>query len=153
MGKSYEDYEKLGKEEVSRQKGHIFMLMVLILSFLVGFASPYVYYYVNPPTYYDHGWWTEELKIISVTFPSSSSAQISVTNTGVNTLTISTVTIDDYPQTAAYGGSIGTDGSLQKGLSGTITISGWTWHSGTRYTFAVITTRGDKYTYTTTAAP
>ena len=95
----------------------------------------------------------EELKIISVTFPSGSSAVISVTNTGANSLTISGVTIDDAAKTPAYGGSIGTDGSLAKGQSGTVTISGWTWTSGYKYTFALLTTSGNKYPYTTTARP
>ena len=96
---------------------------------------------------------TEGLKIISVTFPSSSSAVISVTNTGPNALTILYVTIDYATITPAYGFFIGTNGTLAYGVSGTITINRWTWTAGYTYTFAIITTSGNKYTYTTTATP
>ena len=98
---------------------------------------------------------TEELKIISVTFKPGN-ATISVTNTGANSLTISSVTIDDAAATVVtngWGGSISTsDHSLAKGLSGTITVS-HAWQSGYKYTYAVLTTSGNKYTYTTNAAP
>lgn len=96
---------------------------------------------------------TEELRIISVTFPTNQ-AVITVTNTGPNALTITSATVDDALQgTIAYGGAIGTDGTLGKGGTGTVTISGWNWVSGYKYTFAVLTAAGNKYTYTTTAAP
>jgi flagellin-like protein len=95
---------------------------------------------------------TEELKIISVTFPSANETKISVTNTGADTLTVSSVTVDDVEKTSlTYGGSFATDHSLPKGESGTIEITGWTWTSGAKYTFAVLTSGGNKYTYTTTA--
>jgi len=101
---------------------------------------------------------TEELKITSVTFSGTSPNKqtvIAVTNTGASALTISSVTVDDVTKTATYGGSLGSDGSLAKGASGTITIaqSQFNWTSGYKYTFAVLTTSGNKYTYTTTAAP
>jgi len=97
---------------------------------------------------------TEELKITSVTFPTSSTAKISLTNTGANSLTVSSVTIDDVEKTnLTYAGSFGSDHSLAKGASGTITITSWAWTSGYKYTFAVLTTSGNKYTYTTTATP
>jgi len=94
---------------------------------------------------------TEELKITGVTWQTGN-ATISVTNTGANALTISSVTVDDVAKTPTYGGSIGSDGSLAKGASGTIRVS-FSWTSGYKYTFAVLTTSGNKYTYTTTAAP
>jgi len=99
---------------------------------------------------------TEELKITSVTFQAGSGnvtdrATISVTNTGANSLTISSVTVDDVAQTPTYGSTI-SGGVANKGVSGTITIS-FDWTSGYKYTFAVLTTSGNKYTYTTTAAP
>jgi len=101
---------------------------------------------------------TEELKITSVTFSGTSPSKttvIAVTNTGANALTISSVTVDDVSKTATYGGSIASDGSLAKGASGTITIaqSQFNWTSGYKYTLAVLTTSGNKYTYTTTATP
>jgi flagellin-like protein len=96
---------------------------------------------------------TEELKITGVTFPLANQTVISVTNTGADTLTISAVTVDDASKTPVYGSAIASDGSLAKGASGTITINGWTWTSGYKYTFALLTTSGNKYTYTTNAAP
>ena len=95
---------------------------------------------------------TEELKITGVTFPTNTTAVIACTNTGADTLTVSAVTIDDVSATPTYTGDFATDGSLAKGESGTITVDlGWT--SGYKYTFALLTTSGNKYTYTTTAAP
>lgn len=94
---------------------------------------------------------TEELKITSVTF-ATGNATIYVTNTGANSLTVSSVTIDDVAATPNYGGSFGTDGSLAKGASGWIRVS-HSWTSGNKYTYAVLTSQGNKYTYTTTAAP
>lgn len=94
---------------------------------------------------------TEELKITGVTFPTNATAVIACTNTGADALTVSAVTIDDASATPTYGGTFGTtDGSLAKGASGTITI-GLDWTSGVKYTFAVLTSGGNKYTYTTTA--
>jgi flagellin-like protein len=96
---------------------------------------------------------TEELKITGVTFPSANNTVISVTNTGANTLTVSSITIDDVAHTpSAWGGSF-VSYSLAKGVSGTITINDHAWTSGYKYTYAILTTSGNKYTYTTTAAP
>lgn len=95
---------------------------------------------------------TEELKITSITFQTGN-ATIHVTNTGSDSLTASSVTIDDASATIlAWGGSFATDHSLAKGATGTITIS-HSWTSGYKYTYAILTTQGNKYTYTTTAAP
>ena len=96
---------------------------------------------------------TEELKITGVTFPSASTAVIACTNTGADTLTVSSVTIDDVAKTSlTYGGSFDvTAHSLAKGASGTITITNWNWTSSAKYTFAALTSGGNKYTYTTTA--
>ena len=97
---------------------------------------------------------TEELKITGVTFPSANNTVISVTNTGANTLTVSSITIDDVAHTPSdWGGSFGSDQSLAKGASGTITIDNHAWTSGYKYTYAILTTSGNKYPYTTTAAP
>jgi flagellin-like protein len=97
---------------------------------------------------------TEELKITGVTFPSANNTVIAATNTGANTLTVSSITIDDVAYTpSAWGGSFGSDHSLAKGASGTITINNYAWTSGYKYTYAILTTSGNKYTYTTTAVP
>jgi len=90
---------------------------------------------------------TEELKITSVTFPSANNVDIAVTNTGANTLTISSVTVDDSPANVTSG-----TGDLLKGQSATLKVT-FGWQSGVKYTFAVLTAGGNKYTYTTTAAP
>jgi hypothetical protein len=80
---------------------------------------------------------------------------ISVTNLGSCTLSVSSVTIDDVPYTpSAWGGSFtGSTHDLAKGESGTITISNWNWTSGSKYTFALLTTSGFICAWTTTANP
>ena len=99
---------------------------------------------------------TEELKITGVTFQevvnATNTATITCTNTGADTLTVSSVTVDEVSANRTYGSYFETDGSLAKGKSGTITVS-LDWQSGSKYTFAVLTTSGNKYPYTTTAAP
>jgi len=96
---------------------------------------------------------TEELKITSVTFTDLSTPIIHCTNTGADKLTVSSVTVDDVAQsTLAYSGFTGT--TLDKGATGTITITlSSNLTSGAKYTFAVLTSGGNKYTYTTTATP
>jgi hypothetical protein len=95
---------------------------------------------------------TEELRITSVTFPSNTTVTIACSNTGADTLTVSSVTVDDVAKTPTYGGSFASDHSLAKGASGTLTVS-FSWTSGYKYTFAVLTASGNKFIYTTTAAP
>jgi len=90
---------------------------------------------------------TEELKITSVTFPAANQTTISFTNTGASTLTVSSVTVDDVDKTDLT--SLPED--LAKGKSGSITINGWIWTPGAKYTFAVLTAGGNKFVYTTTA--
>ncbi|MDH5390617.1 MAG: hypothetical protein OEX10_05645 [Candidatus Bathyarchaeota archaeon] len=91
---------------------------------------------------------TEELKITSVTFPLANQTTISVTNTGADTLTVSSVTVDDVAKTTLCS-NVPRD--IAKGETSSITIDGWSWTSGSKYTFALITSSGNKYTYTTTA--
>ena len=90
---------------------------------------------------------TEELKITGVTFDSSNnSTTIAFTNTGADTLTIKTVTVDDLTVK-----SLTMD--VTKGASDSIDLTSaeFDWTSGSKYTFAVLTSGGNKYTYTTTA--
>jgi flagellin-like protein len=101
---------------------------------------------------------TEELRITSVTFTNLSTPVIACTNTGADTLTVTSVTVDDVAQASTdltWGGQFdATAHSLDKGESGTITIAlSSALTSGAKYTFAVLTSAGNKYTYTTTAAP
>ncbi len=88
---------------------------------------------------------TQELKITRVRFPSAGNVEISVTNTGANTLPISSATVDDIAVTSA---DLPMD--LAKGASGTVNLN-FNWTSGYKYTFALLTVDGNKYTYTTTA--
>ena len=89
---------------------------------------------------------TEELKITGVTF-STGEVDLSVRNTGSDTLTIASATVDDSAVTSA---DLPMD--LLKGAVGTVTLD-FNWTSGNKYTFALLTSAGNKYTYTTTAAP
>jgi flagellin-like protein len=93
---------------------------------------------------------TEELKITSVTFQSNTTATIACTNTGADTLTVTAVTLDDASTTVTYPTGF-VDASLAKGTSGTISVTTPAMTSGAKYTFAVLTAGGNKYTYTTTA--
>ena len=98
---------------------------------------------------------TEELKITSAYFPSNSTVQLFMTNTGVNTLTVTKAYVDNVEKPiAAYGGFVkSTSGyDLTKGQSGYLNVN-FTWTSGYKYTFSVLTISGNKYEYTTTAAP
>jgi len=94
---------------------------------------------------------TEELRITSVTFQSNTTATIACTNTGADTLTVTAVTLDDASTTETYIAAFGPDGSLAKGASGTISVTTPAMTSGAKYTFALLTAGGNKYTYTTTA--
>lgn len=123
------------------------LVVVIILSSIT--ALYLLYEYLFPPLTFALAR-TEESKIAGISFPSSRSAS---TNAGPNALRISSVTIDDVLEIPTYGGSIGTDGTLASGESGTITVSNWTWVSGHKYTFAIITASGNKFTYITTARP
>jgi len=94
---------------------------------------------------------TEEIKFLSVAFPSNSSVVISVKNTGTSRLTIAGVKINNTAKTPTYGFYIETDGTLPIGASGTITISNWIWTNGYKYEFAVLAAAGNRYPYITTA--
>jgi flagellin-like protein len=96
---------------------------------------------------------TEELRITTVTFqnPSGSTynnATISFRNTGASSLTIVACLVDD----AQVGSDLeivvpkGTDGSHVASPSGGFT-------AGAKYTLSMLTSAGNRYTYTTTAAP
>ena len=97
---------------------------------------------------------TEELKITSVTFTDLSTPVIHCTNTGADKLTVSSVTMDDVAQSSLAYSGFATGNVLEKGASGTITITlSSNLTSGAKYTFAVLTSGGNKYTYTATAVP
>jgi len=94
---------------------------------------------------------TEELRINSVTFQSNTTATIACVNSGADTITVTAVTLDDASTDVTYVADFGSDGSLAKGASGSIQVTTSAMTSGAKYTFAVLTAGGNKYTYTTTA--
>ena len=99
---------------------------------------------------------TEELKITGITWAAGPPKyfNLTVTNTGANSLIYSSTTVDDLAQAGAtmYVGGASTT-VLAKGQTGVIKVPFTTWQSGYKYTAAVLTTSGNKYTYTTTAPP
>lgn len=95
---------------------------------------------------------SEELKIISVAFPSSNSVVMFVKNAGSYSLKIVSVTINGTARTPTYGPYIEPDGTIFVGASGTITISNWAWTNSSKYEFMLVTAKGNHYPYTTTAS-
>ena len=98
---------------------------------------------------------TEELKITGITWNAgSANATIAISNTGANTISLSAFQVDDVAASVLATTVVTGSGpyDLAKGASGTITVS-LSWTSGYKYTFAILTTTGNKFTYTTTAAP
>ena len=96
---------------------------------------------------------TEELKITGVIWQSGTTkyVNISVSNTGASTLTLSKAFVDNVEYTYTTYGSFSTN-DLAKGTSGVVRIQ-FAWTSGTKYTLALLTTNGNKYEYTATAVP
>ena len=97
---------------------------------------------------------TEELKITEVTFPATNVVTLHITNTGSATLSVSKAYVDNVEKTitavTVFTGAGPYD--LAKGASGTMNITA-SWTSGYKYTFAVLTSTGNKYEYQTTAVP
>jgi len=96
---------------------------------------------------------TEELKITGVAWKGTTTktVEISVTNTGASTVTLSKAYIDNVEYTPTLSGSF-SGNDLAKGDSGVVTLT-FTWTSGTKYTIALTTANGNRYEYTSTAAP
>jgi flagellin-like protein len=96
---------------------------------------------------------TEELKITQIGF-STGKVQIYISNTGASTVTVSKAYVDDVERTiSGVNGFTGTGPyDLAKGTSGYLNVT-FTWTSGTKYTFSVLTSSGNKYQYQTTAVP
>ena len=98
---------------------------------------------------------TEELKITHVVFPSNTTTyfDIYMTNTGVATLTITKAYVDNIEKPIAYCSfDASSPYDLTKGTSGYFRVT-FTWASGVKYTFALLTQTGNKYEYATTAIP
>jgi flagellin-like protein len=94
---------------------------------------------------------TEELRITSVTFPASpaNTTVINFANTGTNQLTIIAVTVDDAAATTSETLPL----ALDKGATDSITVTNFDWETGYKYTFALLSQAGNKYTYQATAVP
>jgi flagellin-like protein len=96
---------------------------------------------------------TEELKITSVTFPSTGNTTITVNvmNTGTSDVAIVTaVKVTGYHVT----GGTTTAATVGKGEPGTFTVTlnaGESWAEGSSYTVELLSTKGNKFTYTETA--
>jgi flagellin-like protein len=92
---------------------------------------------------------TEELKVIappswSGTAPNYTSCILRVKNSGTADLTVSSVKVNDADATM-------TSETLEAGQERDITVSGMTFHSGTKYEFAFYTATGNRYPYTASA--
>ncbi len=97
---------------------------------------------------------TEELKILSHSWSSTTYIDLNVKNTGSATLTMSGVQVNNAAATA-YDFDTGTAGnqtsqSVAAGASYTVRV--WaSYTSGVKYEFAITTAGGNKYTYVATA--
>jgi len=96
---------------------------------------------------------SEELKITGITW-GSNSVTLNVTNTGTVSITIVSAEMDGNSKsiTGSGGNFVVSNGqyTLAKGASGWLTISTGTLSSGTKYTFTLISSTGNKYSYTAT---
>ena len=104
----------------------------------------------------------EQLKIVDVTYDQSGKkVSIEVMNTGVSTITISDIRIDEkkYDSTAWNGTCTDLTGDstydLDKGESHTfeITFTSWPFSSGVKYSFTVVTAQGNSFGPYTKTAP
>jgi len=96
---------------------------------------------------------TEELKVQSHTWASSRAyIDLTVKNTGTKALTIAGARINDV--TASNVTYTSGSPTLQAGDTATLRVApnpGSTFHSGTKYEFAILSATGNKYTYVATA--
>ena len=94
---------------------------------------------------------TEQLSITGITGWGTNYANLTITNTGASSLTISGAKIDGVSATITYSnGTSCTTSGLPKGVSATVKITGGTLNSGTQYTFEIDTSKGNQYPYTAT---
>ena len=90
---------------------------------------------------------TEELKITTLAWTSTSSATLSLQNSGTSPLTISSVKVNDASATIA-----GAPVTMIAGAKGDylVTLTTGTFSSGAKYEFVLSTATGNKYIYTGT---
>jgi flagellin-like protein len=96
---------------------------------------------------------TEQLSITGITYWGSNYANLTVSNTGASTFTISAAKVDSVLATSATfpNGTTVIGRSWPKGVSATVVItSSATMSSGVQYTFELDTKAGNSYPYTAT---
>jgi len=86
----------------------------------------------------------EEVRITNVAFASTSSATVTVKNTGSTPVTLAETYVGNI------GGPMATQVTLQPGASAPVSIAG-TYVSGTSYQFKVVSAKGNPFVYTATA--
>lgn len=103
---------------------------------------------------------TEELKILDVKFDKATSKlSVEVTNIGTEKVTISDIRVDGVTYKDVGDSDNGacddlaSGYELDKGANHTfvITFTSWPFKSGVKYTFLVLTTRGNQFQYTATS--
>lgn len=100
---------------------------------------------------------TEELKILSHSWSSTTYIDLTVKNTGSATLTMDSVQVNTavataYDFDAGTGGAAGNQTSQSVSAGASFTVRIWdTYVSGTKYEFAILTAGGNKYNYVSTA--
>jgi flagellin-like protein len=94
---------------------------------------------------------TEQLSITDVAFTGSGATiDVTVLNTGTTDVTIASVSVTGYNVT---GGTITGPVIIGEGTSGTVQISvtGVGWDAGNLYDVELVSTKGNRFTYTATA--
>ncbi len=98
---------------------------------------------------------TEELKILSHTWSGTTYVDLKIKNTGSSDLTMERIQVNNNDvttidwDTVTAGNQTGTQ-SVAAGASYTVRIW-YSFSSGTKYEFAILTSGGNKYNYVTTA--
>ena len=102
---------------------------------------------------------TEELKVLSAAYQSGVSpptyVDLSIKNTGSASLTMDSVQVNNVDETdfdwdTVTAGNQTTTQAVLAGVGYTVRIW-YSFSSGTKYEFAILTAQGNKYTYTATA--
>ncbi|MFB0514254.1 MAG: hypothetical protein ACETVQ_01610, partial [Candidatus Bathyarchaeia archaeon] len=88
---------------------------------------------------------TEELKIVGYTWNGTTGIYLKVRNTGTSSLTLSGAEVNNAAPT-----SQNATGSLASNTETTVYIT-YGFVSGQKYEFAILTSAGNRYTYTATA--
>ncbi len=97
---------------------------------------------------------TEELKVLSHSWSSTTYIDLNVKNTGSATLTMDGVQVNNGAATAydVDSGTAGNQTSVSLAAGGSQTVRIWySYTSGVKYEFAITTAGGNKYTYVSTA--